>query len=260
MTVDSCGGYDNKPYRSQIPQSDPIPARPRVNPRTHLTRLYPSGSSGSGFTLRSWSAAVALHDQSPAPAGNTKALIGPRRALIPLVSAQTDGLLVGGCVGDAPLLRCMLLSVSGGEGTRSSEMMGTKWVVMRVVSAAQGELTTLTDKLWTAILTPSSFRSTGAFWGTLWWETAAIPHTIWTFFQPFPKNLQTNKTDCTFSQWQICGFRGRIGGLEWILRNFILPLCEAPRVRKWFFNKLGCCSDLDYVAGTDMTRLYLMQP
>lgn len=180
-------GHDYKAYRSQIPQSEPIPARPRVNPRTHLTRLYPSGSTGSGFTLRSWSAAVALHDQSPAPAGNTKALIGPRRALIPLVSAQTDGLLVGGCVGDAPLLRCMLLSVSGGEGTRSSEMMGTKWVVMRVVSAAQGELTTLTDKLWTAILTPSSFRSTGAFWGTLWCETAAIPHNIWTFFQPFPK-------------------------------------------------------------------------
>ncbi|KAK2836461.1 hypothetical protein Q7C36_014330 [Tachysurus vachellii] len=42
--------------------------------------------------------------QSPAPAVNTKALIGPRRALGRSLSAQTRGLLVGGSVGDAPLL------------------------------------------------------------------------------------------------------------------------------------------------------------
>lgn len=84
-----------------------------------------SGCSGSGLALRSWALRHLFPVQSPAPAVNTKALIGPRRALGRLLSAQTRGLLVGGGVGDAPLLSWMLLSVSGGEGTSSSETLRT---------------------------------------------------------------------------------------------------------------------------------------
>lgn len=47
--------------------------------------------------------------------------------------------------------------MSRGEGTKSTEIMGTKWVVMGAVSAAQGKRTTLTDKEWTTVLNPSSF-------------------------------------------------------------------------------------------------------
>ena len=71
-------------------KSTPMSARPHACPRAHLSRLYPSVSTGSRFTVKSWSAAIAPHNQSPAPANNTKALIGPRQAFIPSVLAQTE--------------------------------------------------------------------------------------------------------------------------------------------------------------------------
>lgn len=107
-------------------KSYPSPARPQLEPRTHLTRLHRLRL----LWLRARSpilkrCGTSFPVQSPAPAVNTKALIGPRRALGRSLSAQTRGLLVGGSVGDAPLLSWMLLSVSGGEGTSSSETLRT---------------------------------------------------------------------------------------------------------------------------------------
>lgn len=60
----------------------------------------------SGFTVRSWRVAAAPHHQSPAPAGSTDPLIGPRQTLTPSVQPDKHiiGLAVTPCTADRQLI------------------------------------------------------------------------------------------------------------------------------------------------------------
>lgn len=137
--------------------------RPRLEPRTHLTRLH---------RLRSlW-----LRARSPIlKRCGTSFPCSPRRrqwtqkrwlglgVRLATRSLPRHAAYWSAAVSETrPYYReccCLCLEGRGQAALKRCELHG---FVIRVVSATQGELTTtLADELWTAILTPSSFQQAG---------------------------------------------------------------------------------------------------
>lgn len=90
----------SRPAATRIP---PLPFQ-NISRRSQASRTssdspvspFASVCTVSGFTVRSWRAAAAPHHQSPAPAGSTEPLIGPRQTVTP--SVQPDRQLIGQAV------------------------------------------------------------------------------------------------------------------------------------------------------------------
>lgn len=161
----------SKPRRCIFKKSRPSPARPRLEPRTHLTRLhrlrllwlrarspilkrcgtsFPCSPRRRQWTQKRW---LGLGVRSAA-----RSL--PRHAAYWSAAVSETRPYYRECC-------CLCLEGRGQAAPKRCELHG---FVMRVVSAAQGELTTtLADELWTAILTPSSFQQAGR------WDRIAAP-------------------------------------------------------------------------------------